>query len=216
MHIAYSKPVQKSDLQSPRFSFQVASLSISQIFRPLQKPQGEGQVRRSLSNLSQLWLATLTTSNLFNIFLFYFILKSPSLLFKWWVMGILPHNFTIPMALWPGSILWIDRCGLKAWPEWLGLGGEGYNTVLGLSPLSYLLSLSVCSGCIIKFCFFLLFRSQRPINLGSLQELKTGYKDETDFTMDLNSTFRKTNKQEGLEDPHQRIDALWLAGISKR
>jgi len=38
--IAYSKPVQKSDLQSPRFSFQVASLSISQIFRPLQKPPG--------------------------------------------------------------------------------------------------------------------------------------------------------------------------------
>ena len=51
-----------------------------------------------------------------------------------------------------------------------GVGGEDITLFFaGLSTLSYLLSSSICSGCIIKFCFFLLFRSQGPINLGSFQ-----------------------------------------------
>lgn len=105
--------------------------------------------------------------------------------------------------LWFYTLNWSLK-GLKAWVGMTGVGGEAITLLFaGLSPLSYLLSLSVCSGCIIKFCFFLLFAPE-TYQFGLLQELKTGYKDETDFTTGLELHIRKTNKQEGLEDPHQK------------
>ncbi|XDA73977.1 hypothetical protein R6Z07F_004197 [Ovis aries] len=38
---------------------------------------------------------------------------------------------------------------------------------------------------------------EETYQFGLLQELKTGYKDETDFTTGLELHIRKTNKQEG-------------------
>lgn len=74
-----------------------------------------------------------------------------------------------------------------------GMQEEDIMFIFASASLSYLLSSSINSGCITTFCFFFffLFHLQGLTNLGFVQELKTDYKYETDFTTGLELYIKK-------------------------